>query len=556
MFDAGHYVGDYKLLIRLGGSFGEVWLASNRFRLGSPPVVLKLSSDSTNLKFLRRELAIWRRLGQHQNVLQIIETFEYENCLVVVTEHVVNGNLAAWLNVRHDRRIPPQQAVALITGILSGIEHLHAQHILHLDLKPSNILIQNERPIICDFGFSVDIKERGRTSTTIAGTRPYSAPESFRGEYSFQSDIWSVGMVFLEILTGQKHCRAQSYQEFLTSLETRSFWLSGVPDHLKNVLETSLQPESSKRYSSAITMRNAIYQAASKICENRRVDSMSYTARIARDNPSCFVCLIDQSGSMDDPIRGGNGKKKCDAAADAINKILHDLTIKCTKSEGTRNYFDLAVIGYGAKVHSAFVGNLAGEGFVTISEVAKSPLRIEEREKEMPDGAGGIMKQTVKFPVWFDSVARNGTPLDEALDMTYDIVTDWIRTHKNSYPPTVINITDGETPDCRTEAEKIKSLTTSDGNVLLFNCHISDAAEATSILFPAFPDDEDKLPNDFAAMLCEMSSVLPAKIRQIARDEGFDIPEQARGFVYNADLLDLIRFLDIGSPISNAFDLR
>jgi hypothetical protein len=306
-------------------------------------------------------------------------------------------------------------------------------------------------------------------------------------------------------------------------------------------------------------MRDAICYAvkSDKIYRKRRVDSMPYSADITRDNPSCFVCLIDQSASMIDPIGGGNGKRKCDAAADAVNKILNELSIKCAKSEGTRSYFDVAVIGYGANVGSAFGGKLMGRNFVPVSEIANSWLRIEKREKEMPDGAGGIMKQTVKFPVWFDSVANNGTPMAKALDMSYNLLKEWIDTHKDSYPPIVINITDGEAADPTAAAEKVKSLATSDGNVLLFNCHISASAEATSVVFPTLPDDEDMLPNEFATMLCQMSSVFPAKIREIAREEGVkNLGEHSRGFVYNADLADLIRFLEIGSPISNAFDIR
>jgi hypothetical protein len=87
---------------------------------------------------------------------------------------------------------------------------------------------------------------------------------------------------------------------------------------------------------------------------------MPYTAEISRTSPSCFVFLIDQSGSMQDPFGGGEStKKKADGVADAINKLLQNLVIKCAKEEGVRDYYHVAVIGYGHHVGPAFAGSLA-----------------------------------------------------------------------------------------------------------------------------------------------------------------------------------------------------
>ena len=78
---------------------------------------------------------------------------------------------------------------------------------------------------------------------------------------------------------------------------------------------------------------------------------MAYTAEISRANPSAFVFLIDQSGSMMEPIAGSaEGKRKCDSVSDAINRLLHNLIIKCARGEGVRNFYDVGVIGYGAEV--------------------------------------------------------------------------------------------------------------------------------------------------------------------------------------------------------------
>jgi hypothetical protein len=147
---------------------------------------------------------------------------------------------------------------------------------------------------------------------------------------------------------------------------------------------------------------------------------MAYTAEISRSNPSCFLFLIDQSGSMADAFAGGTPQRnKSEGVADAINKLLQNLVIKCAKEEGIRDYFHVGVIGYGATVGSAYVGQLFGRELVPISDIANLPARLEERKQKVEDGTGGLVEQSVKFPIWFDPVANNGTPMCRAFSPSY-----------------------------------------------------------------------------------------------------------------------------------------
>lgn len=276
---------------------------------------------------------------------------------------------------------------------------------------------------------------------------------------------------------------------------------------------------------------------------------MPYSAEISRVNPSCFIFLIDQSGSMVEPIAGSDNKRKCDSVADAINRLLHNLIIKCARGEGVRNFYEVCVIGYGATVAPGFSGKLAGRELVPISEVANSPARVEERVKEVDDGAGGIITRKIKFPIWFEPQAKGFTPMGQALSLAHKILSAWTNSHQNSYPPIVINITDGEATDTGPvpQAEALCNLTTFDGNVLLFNCHISNRPVAPII----FPDSDADLPDDLARTLFAVSSPLPVSLREMARNENVVIGDTARGFAFNADLVELIRFLDIGTRSSN-----
>lgn len=276
---------------------------------------------------------------------------------------------------------------------------------------------------------------------------------------------------------------------------------------------------------------------------------MPYEAEVSRSNPSAFLFLIDTSGSMLDPFGNGSGKRKAEGVSDAVNQLLQNLAIKCSKSEGIRDYFEVGVISYGKEVKPAFSGRLSGRILAPISEVANNPARLVERTKKVDDGAGGLAEQKIKSPVWFEPKGAGKTPMCEALRLAAQTLSPWAEAHPYSVPPVVINITDGESTDGdpTSEAEHLMDLTTQDGNVLLFNCHIS-SQKGGAILFP---DTEEGLPDSYARMLYAISSRLPDPLREAAQREGFKVSESTRGFGFNADLVELIRFLDIGTRPAN-----
>ncbi|WP_198670837.1 vWA domain-containing protein [Mycolicibacterium smegmatis] len=255
---------------------------------------------------------------------------------------------------------------------------------------------------------------------------------------------------------------------------------------------------------------------------------------------------------MEDQIGGEIPQKKSDVVADAINRLLFELTLRCAKEEGVRDYFHISVLGYGGSmVKSAFSGPLSGRDVVPISEIAESPARLEERTKKVPDGAGGLVEQTVKFPIWLDPQAGGGTPMVQALTLAESIVADWVNQHPAGFPPVVLHLTDGESTDGDPSevAMKLRSQLTTDGNVLLFNLHVSDQGGRPI----SFPSSESNLPDQFSRLLFGMSSLLPSQMRALAGNQGHKVEEGSKGFVYNADIAGIVQFLEIGTRAS---DLR
>ncbi|MEU5694460.1 vWA domain-containing protein [Actinosynnema sp. NPDC020468] len=278
---------------------------------------------------------------------------------------------------------------------------------------------------------------------------------------------------------------------------------------------------------------------------------MSYAAEISRANPACFVFLVDQSASMNDPIGGEIPQRKADVVADAINRLLTELSVKCAKEEGVRDYFHVAVIGYGHAVGSAYTGALSGRDLVPLSEVADKPARVEERLKKVPDGAGGLVETTTSFPVWVDPVSNGATPMCRALAYADSLVSQWLVEHPAGFPPIVLNLTDGESTDGdpASAASAIATQVSTDGAALLFNLHVSAAGASPT----TFPDSDAALPDAYSRTLFDMSSPLPPHMRSYALQQGFKVGDATRGFVYNADIASVVQFLDIGT---RATDLR
>lgn len=276
---------------------------------------------------------------------------------------------------------------------------------------------------------------------------------------------------------------------------------------------------------------------------------MAYQAAIQRSTPTAFLFLVDQSASMEDKMGGGTDKSKSTFVADVLNRTLMGLITRCAKPEGIRDYFHIGVIGYGGQgAQNAFHGALGGQILNPISSVEANPLRVEERKRKMDDGAGGIVEQTVKFPVWFEAQANGGTPMRQAITTAAECLAEWCDAHPESYPPTVLHVTDGESTDGNPEdlTDALKQFQTNDGNVLLLNLHVS-SRPGSSISFPAA---EAGLPDEFSKLLFRMSSTLPEHLVRFAQEKGLSPSFESRGFMFNAEASEIVDFFDIGTRAS------
>ena len=276
-----------------------------------------------------------------------------------------------------------------------------------------------------------------------------------------------------------------------------------------------------------------------------------YTQEISRQNKACFLFLLDQSFSMEEPL-GNSTNRKCDELVTAINGWLQNMAIRASGDEGIKDWMDVGVFGYRTDrtanpiIESSLTGALAGRTFVSISEIGMNPARIDTRCQFIPDEETGEMIEVpCEVPVWVDPVTEGGTPMCHMLYQAHQMLSEWIGQHPRSFPPIVVHITDGESQDGdpTAYADAVKKLATDDGNVLLFNCHLSMTAADPFM----FPSAEAGLPDDLGRVLFRMSSVLPDPFFRHATMEGFQLQPNARGMAFNADMVCLIQFLNMGT---------
>jgi hypothetical protein len=305
---------------------------------------------------------------------------------------------------------------------------------------------------------------------------------------------------------------------------------------------------------------------------------MPYRQEISQQSKGCFLFLVNQSRTMAEPW-GESGRRRCDEAAIWVNHWLEGLIQLAGKRAGddpfegpadAHDSFDVAVLGYGmdasgrAIAESVFQGALARRPFVSIVDVDKHSAPGKGLFDAYWNVVGEDMLVRVGKRVWIDPKADGAATTCHAFFRVFGLLAAWIADHPASFPPIVIHVTDGQSHgrDPNGPAAALKSLHTSDGNVLLFHCCLSTfrVVEPDSFGFhvegmslPAeplwFPASAEELPDDAARALFEMSSVLPETMRAVLTGQGFELKPGARGMSLNTPLLPLLEFFELRSQV-------
>lgn len=270
MFHEGQQLGEYALVKKLGeGGFGEVWLAAagnNYFALKFP------HRNQVDWKSITQEIGVWTLCGKHPNVVPLVGAKNFDGQIVIISEYVPDGSLEDLLKARG--RLSLEEAAVLTNGILQGLQHLHAGGIVHGDLKPANILLDGKTPRLADFGISRVSKQTNTMSQSIAGTLKYMAPECFDGKRNVQTDIWAVGVMLYQMLTGTLPYEAEETVQYIAAvvLKAPEPLPDFVPFALKNLIGTALAREVAERFQTAEQMRQDLLTIAGQNLNTEIVD--------------------------------------------------------------------------------------------------------------------------------------------------------------------------------------------------------------------------------------------------------------------------------------------
>jgi serine/threonine-protein kinase len=254
-----------KLLGR--GGMGEVYLAaqentasplnSTLDRIAIKLIRPDLLTDLTVRRVMENDILI-ASLLRHENIVSILQVSPANGPLFFTMPYLHGGNLADRIS---GVPIPSREAATLLLPVARAVVYLHdrPRPILHLDLKPANVLLDaTGNPKLADFGLSHLLESDGRTLVThgIAGTFEYMSPEQCRGKVNKSSDIYGLGAILYEMLTGKPPFRGSSPLETLDQVQQQEVippreLNQTVDRRLEAICLKCLEKESKHRYDSA-----------------------------------------------------------------------------------------------------------------------------------------------------------------------------------------------------------------------------------------------------------------------------------------------------------------
>ncbi len=245
---SGARLGQYELRTLLGrGSLATVYLARQSAMLRDVAVKVlppHYGDDSAFTERFRREAELAAQLT-HPNILPISDFGEEGGYIYIVTRHISSGSLYARLG---NGALAPAAALQILEQIAAALEYAHARDIVHLDVKPSNILIDDDQTVyLTDFGIARAMRQ-GRGSG--AGTSGYVAPEQQAGEIvDVRADVYSLGALCFEMFTGRGPITSRGSVESSSESDSDSNWYSSdLPEPVQVVIRKALERGPDNRY--------------------------------------------------------------------------------------------------------------------------------------------------------------------------------------------------------------------------------------------------------------------------------------------------------------------
>lgn len=295
----------YQILESIGnGGMAEVYLAFDTYLKREVAVKIlraQYTDDDGFVSRFRQEAQSAARLI-HPNIVNVYDVGRDEDFYYIIMEYVKGRTLKELIS--EDGSLDPMSAVIIAHGIASALKHAHSRGIIHCDIKPHNILLdENNSPKVADFGIARAISTATMTYTaSVVGSVHYLSPEQVRGEkVSAQSDLYSLGILLFEMLTGSLPFTADTPVAVALMHVSEKMPLvrevnPEVPPVLEKIVAKSLAKNKEERYATADDFLQDLEYAADVLTGN-----IDYTEKsrvfIAEESP------LPYNGSLDETIR-------------------------------------------------------------------------------------------------------------------------------------------------------------------------------------------------------------------------------------------------------------
>jgi eukaryotic-like serine/threonine-protein kinase len=302
----------YEIISILGeGGMGAVYKARDREldRLVAIKVIRpELAGRPEILQRFKQELILARKVT-HRNVIRIFDLGEADGVKFITMEFVEGQDLKSILTQKG--KLPPEEGIEIIRQVCLALEAAHTEGVVHRDLKPQNIMIDRQgRALVMDFGIARSLELGGMTQTgALIGTPEYMSPEQVRGEHvDARSDLFTLGIIFQEVLTGQLPFQAETamasmFKRTMERAVAARQLDTSVPLYVSDIVGKCLEIDPKNRFQTARELYDALEAWRSGEAAPIRVRAVRWARQVGRwpwkwIAPSFALVLIAFVGFM------------------------------------------------------------------------------------------------------------------------------------------------------------------------------------------------------------------------------------------------------------------
>ncbi|WP_090988106.1 Stk1 family PASTA domain-containing Ser/Thr kinase [Bacillus sp. OV322] len=462
--------GRYKLLDMVGGGgMANVYLA--RDMILEREVALKIlrmdfNNDEEFIKRFNREAQSATSLA-HPNIVSIYDVGEEDDIYYIVMEYVNGLTLKQYIQKHYP--VPIRKALDIMKQITAAISHAHHNGIIHRDIKPQNILIDEQGTVkITDFGIAMALSSTNITQTNaVLGSVHYLSPEQARGGMANKkSDIYSLGIVMFELLTGRLPFSGESavsiaLKHLQSETPSPKRWNPAIPQSVENIILKATAKDSYYRYESVDALEEDIRTALDPERQNEKPfiipmddDATKAIPIITQDSISNYdETIVRGHEKSADPVDKQAGAEEPEPVVKPDGKKLNNKKKKKTKTKTKKRRKRLPIILVTTFVVLALLGvmaltvfpNLFAAKEIKIPSVKNENLddamtllldkglaigeTIKLEDEDVPDGKviktdpaeGQVVKEGTEVNI-YQSIGREKTDVADYRDMDIDDV--------------------------------------------------------------------------------------------------------------------------------------